>query len=186
MKNNIKIIIIRGNGNTAPNENWFPYVKKELEKVGLLVINKEFPDPVLAKEKYWIPFIKKLGADEKTILIGHSSGAVASMRFAETNQILGSILVGACYTDLGDEGEKASGYYSRPWEWDAIKRNQRWIVQFASIDDPYIPIKEARYIHKKLQTEYYEYINEGHFGSDKNKIVFPEIVKIIKSKLKIS
>jgi len=68
------------------------------------------------------------------------------MRFAETNKILGSILVGACYTDLGDEGEKASGYYSRPWEWDAIKGNQRWIVQFASIDDPYIPIKEARYI----------------------------------------
>ena len=185
-ESNVKIIVIRGNGNTAPNENWFPYIKEELEKVGIPVINKEFPDPVLAKEKYWVPFIKNLGADEKTILIGHSSGAVAAMRFAEKNRILGSILVGACYTDLDDEDEKASGYYSRPWEWEIIKKNQHWIVQFASTDDPYIPVKEARHINQKLQTEYYEYVDEGHFGSDKNKTVFPEIVKIVKSKLEIS
>lgn len=185
MKNNIKIIIIRGNNDSTPNENWFPCVKEELEKVGLKVINKEFPDPMLARERYWLPFIKDLGADENTILIGHSSGAVAAMRFAEKNKILGSILVGACYTDLGDKYEKKSGYFNHPWEWEAIKKNQQWIVQFASTDDPYVPIEEARHINQKLQTEYYEHTDEGHFGADKNKIVFPEIIEIVKSKLEI-
>ncbi len=142
------------------------------------------PDNVLARESQWLPFLKdKLGTDEDTILIGHSSGAVAAMRFAENNKLYGSVLVGACYTDLGDEDEKASGYYSRPWQWDKIKANQNWIIQFASTDDPYIPIEEARHIHKMLNTEYHEASDEGHYGEDTGKTEFPEIVDIISRKV---
>ena len=168
----IKVIIIRGNGVSVPSDNWFPYLEKELGVLGFDVKNKNFPDEVLAREKYWLPRIKELGADENTILVGHSSGAVAAMRFAEKNKILGSVLVGACYTDLGDEDEKKSGYYNCSWEWEKIKNNQQWIVQFASTDDPYIPIEEARHISENLGTEYHEYTDEGHFGSDKGKIEF--------------
>jgi len=185
MNHNVKIIIVRGNDNSTPDENWFPYAKKELEKSELMVINEEFPDPELAREEYWLPFIKKLGTDENTILIGHSSGAIAAMRFVERNKILGSILVATYYTDLGDEKEKKSGYFVRPWDWESIRKNQKWIVQFASTDDPYIPIGEARFVHQRLQTEYHEYKNEGHFGADKNKTIFPEIIAVIKSKLRI-
>lgn len=180
----IKAIIIQGNNGGTPQDNWFPYIKEELEKIGIAVIAKAFPDTILAREKYWLPFLKKLGADENSILIGHSSGAVAAMRFAEKNRILGSVLVGACYTDLGLEEEKKSGYYNRPWEWNKIKNNQKWIVLFASVDDPYIPIGEARFIHKNLNTEYFEYTNEGHFGNGNHpKKRFPEIVQIIKQKI---
>jgi uncharacterized protein len=176
----IKAIIIPGNGDDDPKDKWFPWLKNELEKISILTENVKFPDPILARAEFWLPFIEELGADEKTILIGHSSGAVAAMRFAETHKILGSILVGACYTDLGDDNEKKSDYYNRPWNWNAIKENQRWIIQFASTDDPYIPIGEARFIHKQLKTDYREYTNEGHFGSDKNKKEFPEIIEAIK------
>lgn len=106
------------------------------------------------------------------------------MRFAEENKILGSVLVGASYTDLGEESERVSGYFDNPWDWEKIKSNEKWIIQFASKDDPWIPIDEARYVHQKLNTEYFEYDNEGHFGGDYFKADFPEIVKIIKTKLK--
>jgi len=56
-------------------------------------------------------------------------------------------------------------------------------VEFASIDDPYIPIEEPRFIHEKLNTEYYEYTDQGHFGSDKNKTTFSEIVEVIKKRI---
>ena len=111
----IKVIIIPGNGGGTPQDNWFPYVKNKLEKLGLIVIAKEFPDPILAREIYWLPFLKELGADENTMLIGHSSGAVAAMRFAEKNKILG----------LGLEEEKKSGYFNMPWKWNKIKNNQK-------------------------------------------------------------
>ena len=150
----IKAIIIPGNGDDNPTDKWFPYVQEELQKIDIKVTNVKFPDPLLARKKYWLPFLEKLGADQNTILIGHSSGAVASMRFAETHKILGSILVGACYTDLGEESEKQSGYYDNPWNWKEIIKNQNWIIQFASTNDPFIPIEEARTIHKNLNTEY--------------------------------
>ena len=182
----IKVILIHGNGAGTAKDQWFPYVKKELEKLGLKVIARDFPDPVLARAKYWLPFLKKLGADKNTILIGHSSGAVAAMRFAEENKILGSVLVGACYTDLGDEMEKKSGYYEKPWNWQNIKNNQKWIIQFASKDDPWIPIKEARFIHQRLNTEYYEYEHEGHFGADREYPKFPKLVEVVKAKLGVN
>ena len=126
-----------------------------------------------------MPFIKELGADENTILVGHSSGAVAAMRYAEKNKILGSILVGVCYTDLGEESERVSGYFDHPWDWGSIKNNQKWIVQFASTDDPYIPIEEARYVHEHLQTDYREHTDRGHFMD----LEFPELITAIKEKL---
>jgi uncharacterized protein len=181
-----KVILIHGNGNCKPTDNWLPYLKRELEKLGVIVEAPQFPDSMLARSSYWLPFLKnELKADAHSILVGHSSGAIASMRFAEENKILGSVLVGAYHTDLGYENEKLSGYFDKPWDWEAISRNQNWIVQFASSDDPWIPIAEPRYIHEKLKTEYYEFQDQGHFGGDYYKETFPEALAIIKQKLQI-
>ena len=179
----IKAIIIPGNGDNSPEDKWFPYVERELGKHGITVLNKKYPDPLLARKEYWLPFIKDQGADENTILIGHSSGAVAAMRFAEENKILGSVLVSASVSDGGNEDEKKSGYFDTPWDWKAIKENQKWIIQFASTDDPYISITEAREIHKELDTDYHEYTDQGHFSYREQKLEFPELVAAITEKL---
>ena len=183
---NVKAIIVPGNGNNNPEDKWFPYLARELGKLKIRVINVKFPDAVLARKHFWLPFLEeKLGTSESTILIGHSSGAVATMRYAETHKILGSVLVAAYITDLGEHGEKISGYFDGPWRWKDIKNNQKWIVQFASSDDPYIEISEAREIHHRLHTDYHEYTDQGHFGKRDRKIEFPEIVEIVQNKLQL-
>lgn len=180
----IQVIFIPGNGGGKTTDNWFPNLKKELEKEGYKVVASDFPDSDLAREAYWIPFLKdELRANENSVLVGHSSGAIASMRFAEKNKILGSVLVGAYHSDLGLETEKLSGYFDRPWDWEAIKNNQRWIIEFASTNDPWIPISEARFVHEKLNTEYYEYQDQGHFGGDYYKETFPELILALKTRL---
>lgn len=178
-----KVIIIHGNSGSKPTDNWIPNVKEELEKAGITVLAPEFPDNDLARASIWIPYLHMLKADENTILVGHSSGAIASMRFAEKNQVLGTILIGSYYTTLGYEKEKLSGYFDDPWDWNAIKNNQQWIIQFASTDDPWIPIQEPRYVRDKLSSEYHEFNDQGHFGGDYNKQTFPELVEAIKAKL---
>ena len=180
MQHHTKVILIPANGGSKSTDGWLHYVQSELTTLGFEVINKEFPDSVLAREEFWLPFIKELGADENTILIGHSSGAEAVMRYVEKNKVLGTVLVGACYTDLGEENEKQSGYYNRPWDWQAIKNNQKWIIQFASTDDPFIPLEEARFVNNQLHAEYFEYTGRGHFMTTK----FPELIDAIKSKTK--
>ena len=181
---NKKVLVIHGNGHSTPNDNWIPYIKRELEKLGIECITPQMPDAPLARSKYWLPFIKNiLKADENTVLVGHSSGALAAMRFAEQNKILGSVLISAMHTDLGIESERLSGYFDMPWNWQAIKNNQQWIAQFASTDDPWIPIAQARFVHSKLNTQYCEFKNKGHFGGDYYKPEFPELLEVIKQKM---
>ncbi len=176
----IKVVFVPGNGGSTTSDNWFPSVKSELESEGLKVITAQFPDPVLARKSYWLPFLKNtLKVDENTILVGHSSGAIASMAFAQEQPILGSVLVGVYHTDLGIEAEKQSGYFDGVWNWEKIKRNQKWTILFSSQDDPWIPIHQPRYIHQKLQCEYHEYKNQGHFGGDYHKETFPELSSAI-------
>jgi predicted alpha/beta hydrolase family esterase len=180
-----RAILIPGNGNGTPQDNWFPYLERELPKLGLTVINRQFPDPELARAEFWLPFLEKLGADEQAILIGHSSGAIAALRYAETHAILGSVLVGAYISDLGYESEKASHYFDVPWDWEAIKRNQRWILQFSSTDDPFIPIEEPRTLHEKLGTDYHEFTDRQHFGHGGfAQLEFPELVEAVREKLR--
>lgn len=92
------------------------------------------------------------------------------------------MLIGTYYTDLGYDDEKASGYFDAPWNWEAIKGNTPWTIVFASSDDPYIGIVEPRLIKEKLNAEYYEFNNRGHFGYDKETSEFPELLEAIKAK----
>lgn len=184
--NNPKIIFIPGNGDShLDTDHWYAWVRDELRSRGYEVVASDMPDPVEAHMNIWLPHIEKVyQADENTIIIGHSSGGVAAMRYLENHKLMGAILVGVNYTDLGDEGERESGYYKDVWQWDKIKNNAKWIAQFASNDDPYIPIDQPRYIHDKLKSEYYEFGDRGHFMTDHNPLnkTFPELVKIIEEK----
>ena len=133
------------------------------------VLSEDMPDPVDAKEKIWIPFIvNKLKIDENTVIIGHSSGAEAAMRLLENHKLLGMVLVCACHTDLGSESERAAGYYNRTWEWETIKSNANWILQYHSSDDPFIPIAEANLVAEKLSSEYFKFEDKSHFFAPKD------------------
>lgn len=182
-----KIIIIPGNGDShIDSDHWYGWLRDELRSRGYDVIAEDMPDPVVAHANIWLPHIEKVfHADEDTIIIGHSSGGVAALRYLETHKLRGVIVIGINYTDLGYEDEKESGYYIEPWDWENIKNNAGWIVQFASTDDPFIKIEEPRFIHDQLDSEYHELSDRGHFMLAHNQInnTFPEIVEIITNKL---
>lgn len=153
-----KVIIVPGNGCTpVAQSNWYRWMKTALSARQDLfseVVLVDMPDPYEAKESIWVPFIlNELRADENTILIGHSSGAVAAMRLLENHRLHGCVLVSACHTDLGCESERVAGYYSRPWQWATIKTNADWIIQYHSDDDPFIPREEADHVASELRLE---------------------------------
>ena len=175
-----KIIFLHGNSGEGVGHYWFPYAKRAFEQMGLTVIAKDFPDAHLARKSIWLPFLEhECGADEHSILIGHSSGAIAAMRWAEKHRIFGSVLVGAYYTDTGVENERLSGYFDDSWDWESIRKNQQWIIQFASVDDPFFPVEEPRLVSRELKTEYHEFTNRGHFFEKE----FPELIEAVKTKL---
>jgi uncharacterized protein len=181
----MRAIILPGNGNCDISSQWYLSVKEELENFGLEVVAENMPDANLARKEYWLPWIEeKSKGEDKVVLIGHSSGAVAILRFLENHKAEGAVLVCPCHTDLGLKKEKESHYFDDPWQWDKIKRNAKWIIQYASTDDPFIPIEEARFIKDKINSEYYEFNDQKHFSKDTSgKVEFPELVKAVKSNL---
>jgi predicted alpha/beta hydrolase family esterase len=174
-----KVILIHGNGGGTADDVWLPWVERELTALGLEVINRTFPDNVKARARFWLPFLESLGADANTIVIGHSSGAVAALRYAVAHPLYGSVLVGVCHTDLGDGFEAQSGYYTDPWPWQTIREHQQFIAVFGSTDDPHIPIAEARHVAAQLRCSYFEFTDRGHFVDAR----LPEVVDYVRRRL---
>jgi len=180
-----RCVIAPGNGCTPiADANWYAWLADELKAGELFdeVVCKDFPDPLNAKRSKWLPFMRdKLCVGPDTVLVGHSSGAVAAMRFAEEQVVGGLVLVSACHSDLGDEGERASGYYppgGGDWRWADIRKNAGWIIQFHSTDDHLVPVTEGRVVSKELQSEYHELQGHSHFFEP-----FREILEAIRSKM---
>ncbi|CAL8329464.1 unnamed protein product [Merluccius merluccius] len=176
-----RAVVLPGNGaGDVERSNWYGWARKHINKIpGMTCILKNMPDPVTARECVWLPFMEEMGCDEETLLIGHSSGAAAAMRYAESHKVFGIILVSAYVSDLGDETERASGYFSRPWEWSRIRSNVGHLVQFGSSDDPFLPWEEQQAVADGLQTDLHRFSDRGHFQNS----VFPELIAAV-TKLK--
>nr|ACO10045.1 Retinoblastoma-binding protein 9 [Osmerus mordax] len=173
-----KAVIVPGNGaGDVERRNWYGWAKKQINKIPeMTCLLENMPDPVTARESIWLPYMEdELQCDDETVIIGHSSGAAAAMRYAETHKVFGIILVGAYTSDLEDENERESGYFNRPWEWEKIKGNAGHIVQFGSTDDPFLPWDEQEAVAKGLKADLRKYTDKGHFQNTQ----FPELINVV-------
>jgi predicted alpha/beta hydrolase family esterase len=160
------VIICPGNGcSDIRDSNWYGYLYEQLKQREIPCICDDFPDPLHARRDRWIPFIRSMAekhasSEDNVILVGHSSGAQAALRYAELYPVQACVLVSATYSDLGDAHERASRYYpqpgaggkeNNPYQFDLMKENCPIWHQFHSNDDPFIPLHEAEKIRDGLQ-----------------------------------
>jgi len=173
----LRIIFIHGNQSTHWSFAWAPWLKQELEKQGFEIFFETFPDSIIARAEYWLPFLKEhIKAGENDVIVGWSSGAVAALRYAEENKIRGSVLVAPCYTDLGDELEKQSGYFKKSWNWESIKANQKSIALVHSDNDPFVPQDQFVFITEKLKPDVIKISGAKHFIEQQT---FPELLNYL-------
>ncbi|PRP87934.1 hypothetical protein PROFUN_02671 [Planoprotostelium fungivorum] len=156
---------------------WYPWIAQQLSSIGVPCILTSFPDSYRARESIWKPFVvDTLGANEETILVGHSSGAA----IIEDTKVFGVVLISSYTSDLGDANERSSGYFNREWNWEKMKQNAKWVIQYHSRDDHLVPISEGRKVHENLGTKYYEQEYDGHFQDDE----VPGLLEAIQEKIK--
>lgn len=178
-----EVVIIPG-GHATPEDNWYleaeDSLQQQLGRRSIRIAIAEMPSSYQADA--WLSHMQnELKLDEHSIVIGHSSGAVAAMRYAEEFTLGGIVLVAAHHTHCGYFEEKRSGFFpERDWDWSAIKaNNRRPIVQFGSNNDPLIPYKETEHIRDQLGTDYREIAGRGHYAG----FAFPELPAVIKEML---
>ena len=75
--------------------------------------------------------------------------------------------------------EAISGYYNRPWQWEKMKQNAKWVVQYGSTNDPFIPFAEMAEVAEKLGTELVQHSDRGHYMTSK----FPDLLDHIVRKV---
>ncbi len=103
-----------------PNMNWYPWLKKELEKKGYGVVVPIMPHTSKPKIDDWVSHVKKVVGklDDQTYFVGHSMGCQAIMRYLEKENYLGKvgkIVFVAGWLKLNNLEGKEVENIARPW-----------------------------------------------------------------------
>jgi uncharacterized protein len=187
MKNNV--FIFHGTEG-YPEENWFPWLKQELEKHGCAITVPQFPSPpvVAAKISEWFDVLKKYESqiNENTILVGHSLGGVFALRILEkrTEPIKATFLIG---TPIGVEPilnmKRDISFSGFEFDWPAIKEHAGHFAVFHSDNDPYVGLENGRQLAKNLGVKLTLVPNAGHFNAKAGYVKFEllrdEILKLL-------
>ena len=181
----------------SPSGNWFPWLSKELEKMGHRVVCPQLPTPEGQNPESWIKVIKesvkKLGGPSNEIVfIAHSMSPLAVCQYLETI----NKKISACFfvsgfarmseKDLGEYNILNEPFINKGVNWDKARENCDRIVCFAGDNDPYIPLKILEEFPKLCGAKKFIVVpNGGHLNSEFGYAVFPLLLKTIQEELKV-
>ena len=167
-----KVLVLHGTG-ASSKENWFPWLKSELEKSGYDVWVPDLPGadkPNIQRYNKFIFENRPWDFEEETVIIGHSSGAVAILGLLQ--QLPEDVKVGTCYlvgsfrNDLGWDSLKE--LFIESFDFEVIKKKAEKFVFIHSDNDPYCPLDHAEYLAEKLSGELIIRQGQGHFSTNTN------------------
>lgn len=178
-------LILHGTGGNSQS-NWLPWLKKELEKKDYKVWVPNLPQSDKPSIKRYNKFIfknKDWQFNNESIIIGHSSGAVAILGLLQhlpENIIVDTcILVGSFKDNLN--WQALDDLFKEPFNYSKIKKQAKKIIFIHSDNDPYCPLEHAQYLSKKVNGELIIKKDQGHFNLEKGVQYkkFPLLLKLI-------
>lgn len=186
-----EVFIFHGTGG-HPEENWFPWLKAELEKSEAKVTVPKFPTPEGQSLDAWLkvlePHINEI--DEKTILIAHSLGGIFLLRLLESlkNPVKAAFFVA---TPIGVEpirnmenDKRFSGSFD--FNWARIRENAKQIFVYHSDDDPYVDLGNGKKLAKELGVDLTFVPNAGHFNAAAGYTEFQQLLDNVNKVLVLS
>jgi len=170
-----RVFIIHGWGG-SPQEGWFPWLKKELEKRGFVVQVPSMPDSEEPKIETWIPYLAKLVGkpDENTYLVGHSIGCQTIIRYLQTlpenAKIGGAVFVAGWYNlrNLATEEEKriAGPWVNEPRDDKKIRQAVNRAIAIFSDNDPFVIPENKESWKERIGAKIIVEHQKGHFSGD--------------------
>ncbi len=183
------IIVHRWDGN--PKGDWYPWLKKELEKIGFEVIVPGMPNSSEPKIEKWVSHLKKIVGklDEETYFVGHSIGCQTILRYLEQENFKGKIhgvVFVAGWFKLDNLENEEVKKIAKLWletsiDFNKVKQRISKLTVFLSTNDPYNCLKENESAFKeKLGAKVIIKKNKGHFTADDGINALPSVVDSIK------
>lgn len=179
------IFIIHGT-NGHPQENWFPWLKAELEKLHCNVFVPKFPTPEGQTLENWLKVFEehKCHLGGNPILVGHSLGVAFLLSVLETTKAKAAFFVAGFTGPLGipNDGINKS-IAGREFDWKKIRKNCKRFYVFNSDNDPYVPLETGKELARNLGTEVILVKGAGHFNAKAGYTKFPLLLEKIKNEM---
>lgn len=166
-----KAIIIHGTKG-SPDGNWFRSVGASLEQENFQTIIPQFPTPEGQELGSWLTHFRSCvgETDERTVLIGHSVGAVFVLRLLETLScpVSTAALVAGFTGVLGipEYDRLNESFVTGPFKWDLIRRNAQHVICMSGSNDPYVPLAQGREIAEALGQPHVVVESGGHLNAE--------------------
>lgn len=190
-----KVFLVHGWCGT-PEADWFPWLKRELERKGFEVIAPEMPDTDYPKIAPWVKTLKEAVGkiDENTYFVGHSIGCQTILRFLEkstSDSRAGGVVFVAGWLKLIDapdvtEGDRKTAelWERTPIDFVKAKSHVGKFVAIFSDNDPYVSVDEGKIFKEKLNAKIIVEHGKGHFrkedGFEELPVVLQELLKVAK------
>ncbi len=164
-----KIFIFHG-AYGHPDENWFGWMKQELQERGILCEVPSFPTPEGQSLQSWLAVFSEVAQsiDSSTILIGHSLGAAFLLRWLERNpvRIKAAILVGAFIGEVGVSlfDSINRDFFSEPYNWERLRNRSSQFICYHGSNDPYVSKENFELLAGHLRAKKRLVLQGGHFN----------------------
>ena len=180
----VNVFIIHGSYG-SPEENWFPWLKRELEKKGCKVFVPRFPTPKNQTLKNWIGIFDSYDMDENSLVIGHSTGCAFLLNVLEKKGARAAFLVSGFTGKLDNPrfDELNRTFAERDFDWNMIKSNCKKFYLFHSDNDSYVPLGKAEELAESLGTDIILIKGAGHFNDKSGYVRFEKLLEIVRPEL---
>ncbi len=184
-KEKLNVVLMHGK-NTNPNKKWYAWLADEMKKAEIKFVAPILPNADDPEINEWMNELDKIKSNKSSILIGHSRGGVAILRWLEKQpknlKIKKVILVA---TNSGDsfkrnKTENNKGFFTKDgYDFGKIKQHCDDLVVLHSEDDEWVPFEAGEENAKGLNAKFLRFKNRGHFGSQLPKQEIPELLEEI-------
>ncbi len=165
------------------NENWFPWLKKELENNGWRVICPDLPNFMHPSRQEWLDKVKELtkGVNFSDLaIIAHSLGVPTSLDLIESEEKKIPLLVSVAGFAV-PYGFEPNEYFLKEKPID-LKKVQALIgraVVICSDDDPYVTLNALSGMTEGLGVEPVIVKGGKHFNKEAGYTEFPLLLRIL-------
>ncbi len=172
---------------SSPKTGWRPWLVERLESGGIKAVAPEFPSTQNNKLQDWTEVFDKQKIDENTVLVGHSRGAMAILRWLEKAPLdtrVGKVVLVAPNHHFQPERKDSDKFYSQPLDFEKLKVQCHDYTVIHSRDDDQAPYEAGVEITEGLGAQLISLDGRGHFGKEESPTV-PEILEAIKPSLEV-
>lgn len=170
--------------NGSSKKGFFPWLRAELERRGYDVQAPDLPNPERPTEEEQVSYVlKNIQFDERTVLYGHSLGAVVAMKVAERlEKPIGALVMSGAFVDPHFKDKHRPFETTFTWTFDAekIKKNARltWAIQ--DINDRAVSAEQAARLGETLGIDVKKVTaQQPHFDEDEEPAILHALLPSI-------